>query len=311
MSTSPRVVYIVGSTRSGSTLLDLLLGTIPGVVSLGEARYFWERGVLQGRGCSCGREAKQCPVWGDRPPWVTKDRAGQVVAWQRRHLRTRHFRAVLHGEVPGAQDYCTSVLKMYASVAERQDAEVVVDSSKLPADAALLLALGVDVRVVHLVRDLRGVAHSWSRRTHDPDATGAAWMARKSTIRATRDWVGANVAAALLRRRHPDAVLSITYEDLCEEPQATLDRVTSHAGIDRARLDQPPATTHLIGGNPLRNVEGPLVVRADHRWQSEMSASRRRLLRAIDATTRSAVDVVGGERCSSTCFKHTPRRNLR
>ena len=40
---TPQVLYVGGWGRSGSTLLDLALGQIPGFVSVGELRYLWER----------------------------------------------------------------------------------------------------------------------------------------------------------------------------------------------------------------------------------------------------------------------------
>jgi hypothetical protein len=38
---STTVAYIVGSGRSGSTLLDLMLGRLDGWFSMGEFRHFW------------------------------------------------------------------------------------------------------------------------------------------------------------------------------------------------------------------------------------------------------------------------------
>ena len=43
------VLYVAGAGRSGSTLLDNLLGQIPGFFSAGELRYVWERGLIDGR----------------------------------------------------------------------------------------------------------------------------------------------------------------------------------------------------------------------------------------------------------------------
>ena len=65
-----RVVYVVGKGRSGSTLLDDLLGTVPGVASLGELRLLWSRGFVEGYLCACGRPVagppdERCPVWAD------------------------------------------------------------------------------------------------------------------------------------------------------------------------------------------------------------------------------------------------------
>src|SRR6266508_1900794 len=57
------LVYVAGPSRSGSTLLDLILGQILGVVSTGELRYVWTRGLLENEPCGCGRTFLACPFW--------------------------------------------------------------------------------------------------------------------------------------------------------------------------------------------------------------------------------------------------------
>lgn len=54
-----RVLSIVGYTRSGSTLLDSILGELDGVFSAGELHYLWERGLLEHRTCGCGDQTAQ------------------------------------------------------------------------------------------------------------------------------------------------------------------------------------------------------------------------------------------------------------
>ena len=49
-----RVAYIAGAGRSGSTLLAMMLGTLPGWVSVGELRHLWARGVEENQLCGCG-----------------------------------------------------------------------------------------------------------------------------------------------------------------------------------------------------------------------------------------------------------------
>ena len=71
-----RVLAIVGSDRSGSTLLDNMLGGVPGAFSAGEIRYMWERGFAEGRLCGCGRKIVDCDVWSkviERLPPDAKD----------------------------------------------------------------------------------------------------------------------------------------------------------------------------------------------------------------------------------------------
>ena len=61
--TRTRVVYVGGTGRSGSTVLANVLGEVPGLVSVGEVRFLWERGILQDRLCGCGDHFSDCPFW--------------------------------------------------------------------------------------------------------------------------------------------------------------------------------------------------------------------------------------------------------
>src|SRR4029078_5765586 len=58
-----RVLFIAGWGRSGSTLLDRILGQVPGVFSAGELRHIWQRGVGEDRLCGCGEPFASCSVW--------------------------------------------------------------------------------------------------------------------------------------------------------------------------------------------------------------------------------------------------------
>ena len=97
-SSEPRVkvLYIMGWGRSGSTIMDNLLGGIDGFFSVGELGYLWERGLVEGRRCGCGRLLRDCEVWSE----VLREGFGaalggevdpeEIVAWQRDVVRVRH-----------------------------------------------------------------------------------------------------------------------------------------------------------------------------------------------------------------------------
>ena len=54
MSGEPvKVLFVGGFGRSGSTLLDNVLGQVDGFASCGEISYLWDRGLEQDRLCSC------------------------------------------------------------------------------------------------------------------------------------------------------------------------------------------------------------------------------------------------------------------
>ena len=58
-----KVLYIAGSGRSGSTILDRILGQLDGFFSVGELCNLWDRGLLAHRKCGCGVPVDQCPTW--------------------------------------------------------------------------------------------------------------------------------------------------------------------------------------------------------------------------------------------------------
>jgi hypothetical protein len=61
----PTVVLIGGYGRSGSTLLERMLGQIPGYFSAGELCHIWERGLIEKQLCGCGMPLPECDLWRD------------------------------------------------------------------------------------------------------------------------------------------------------------------------------------------------------------------------------------------------------
>ena len=55
-----KILYIGSAGRSGSTLLDLMLGQGDGMFSTGEVRYLWDRGYLANELCGCGDPFRRC-----------------------------------------------------------------------------------------------------------------------------------------------------------------------------------------------------------------------------------------------------------
>src|SRR5438105_15565281 len=57
------VLFIGGEGRSGSTLLDRMLGQLPGFFSTGELREVWNRGLIENLDCGCGLSFRSCSFW--------------------------------------------------------------------------------------------------------------------------------------------------------------------------------------------------------------------------------------------------------
>lgn len=283
-SQGPNVIYVMGSGRSGTTLLGSILGELSGVSNAGELSWVWERGIIEPRGCGCGLDPLECPVWSlalgrTAHGMDVHDLARRMVP-ARDHLRLRDTWRLLGGGAKLDSDgnsrrssqlaeYAQKMSELYRHLADVSSVHTIVDTSKYPADAALLALFGqVRPFFLHLVRDSRAVANSWRRRKEG--------IARRKVPLAAIDWLITNAACDAIRRRYPQSSMLLRYEDLLHEPAAWIDAVAARVGLS---LEHTPFTgqrtvalgsNHTVSGNPDRFNTGPTPLQADEAWHDEM-----------------------------------------
>ena len=291
------VLYLGGLGRSGTTLVERLLGELPGVRALGEVVHLWQRDIADDERCGCGARFSACTFWkrvGERAfgGWDAVDVA-RVHALRDAFERTRHIpRLAGRTEAPaGVREYAGFYARVYAAAAEVAGARVIVDSSKHSALAHVLLwAEDVDLRVVHVVRDARGVAYSWTKTVSRPETDGTAEMTRYAPARSALLWNAHNAAFGLLARRGVP-VRRIRYERFLADPRAGLRELAAFAGLpitesDLAFLGDSHADLsvgHSAAGNPMRFTVGRVPLRRDDTWVRALPRGQRRLVEAVCA----------------------------
>ena len=277
-----KVVYILAWGRSGSTILDNVLGEAEGFFSAGEIRFLWVRGVTKGWRCGCGKPVVECDVWSSVLEELssTEDRslqedAATVEAMQSELARVRHTWRLLKGGKGGEarakiDRYAETLARLFRATSDKTGAHVIVDSSKRPSDAAMLtLVEGVDLYAVHLVRDPRAVAHSWSKRN--------SRVGRHGVVKSTTNWVLWNLAAASVRRKLGGRAMLVRYEDFVAEPRRVIEDIVALVGEDASAVPALAGnrlqlgTNHTVSGNPSRFRTGEIEVSPDHRWLRELS----------------------------------------
>jgi hypothetical protein len=290
---SLRVLYITGWCRSGSTLLGNLLNELDGVLHVGELHYLWQNGVL-GTGtnswCGCGMPIADCPLWStvlSRTGRSPTRLAAEMINAQQRLLRTRHTRlrlseALRHSPTPPEVIVVLNrMTALYRSIAHRAGAELIVDSSKYPAEAAALCGRSdLDVRVLHLVRDPRATAHSWRRAKEYIPAMGV-W-------RSGMYWTAFNLASDRIGAAFPARYLRLRYEEFTTYPRESMAAVMRLAGV----TGPPPVAgdgsavlgpNHTVTGNPDRLRQGPVRVVPDGAWAGELPLPHAALATALAA----------------------------
>lgn len=293
-----KVLYIGGFGRSGSTLVERILGQLPGFCSSGEVVFLWQRGLIDGQLCGCGTPVPECDFWGRVGKtafggWDEID-AHEMLALQKRVDRNRYIPSMVAPRLrPAAaadmERYTEVLSKLYRAIGEVAGARVVIDASKHASTAYLLRRVpAIDLRVVHLVRDSRGVAYSWTKEVKKPEVTGDdAFMPQYSPSSSGRQWVAYNLMFDALGAI--DKTMVLRYEALMAQPREGLERILAHAG-EPATPDSfsflgdgyvDLSVDHTVAGNPMRFHQGRLDLRLDQAWTTKLPERDRKVVTAI------------------------------
>src|SRR3954471_6361960 len=273
-----------------------MLGPRTGLCDLGELYYMWSGGVLRDQRCACGETFSECPFWRDVGAralggW-SEESAREVLELQRRvdgtlRLPLHFLGRLLPAHRRAERRYLDLMHRVYVAAAAAADADVVVDSTKRPSTAFLLRSdPRIRLHVVHVVRDPRGVVNSWRREVALPTNAGPRGHLKARPMRQIlRRWLTVNLMFEVLRRRGVPTT-TIRYEDFVTSPRTTLSSVLALTG--RRVSDEAVAFvgadglvgavhSHAATGGRVRFSEGPVRLRLDERWRSELPPSRQRL----------------------------------
>lgn len=293
---SIKILYIAGLGRSGSTLIDSILGQTPGFFSVGEIHRLWDSGPIYDRVCGCGVPLIECEVWSQ----ILEEAFGGPEGFSNANLaklkdrgyRTRHLPRLM---MPDGREWIREALgpsleqleRLYRATAELTNSRVIVDSSKFPSYGFVLDSIPtLDVYIVHLMRDPRAVAYSWKRDKFDP-GTGKS-LGTMAPAKTASLWLSWNYAIERLWR-HTDRYLALRYEDFVAHPRASTELLLSF--VDEG-MQQPSsfvdegtvklAPSHSVCGNPIRFDQGETRIKLDTRWQNQLDISAQWVTTAID-----------------------------
>ena len=292
-----KVLLIASCDRSGSTVVGNILGSGANFFHGGEIHHVWGRGLIGNWLCGCGQPFRECDLWTD----VLEDAFGgadRVDAHSMANLRMiayskqnrllafsaegrRHLQATLSG-------YLENLSKLYRAIQTRAGAKVIVDSSKTAVHGWLLTMLpAIDLSLLHLVRDARGVAYSLGKKKLYLGAPEQRHMARHGPGKSSRMWLRDNLGIESLSSSLPGRSLKVRYEDFVAGPQDVLRSVCELVGEDASKLPPVVASrveiqaSHTVSGNPMRLATGALEIRPDEEWRAKMRFPQRALVTAL------------------------------
>ena len=246
------LIYITSNSHSGSTLLDMLIGSHSACLTLGEIHKL----TIKTNGvCACGaKNYRECHFWSDVAARLRADGGPPLADLQLHSEDELEFRAANHA--------------LFSVLQAKTGCACFVDSSKKLSRLEHLLS-DPDFRVlpVHIVRRPEGVVCS-------NVVKGRSYRAELRAYH--RDlW-----SRYRFLRRYPH--LLVSYESLCSNPERVLCQIMAAVGLtfEAAQLDWTAQEHHNVNGNKRTRTSSQSSIRLDERWRHALTR-RQRLVIAL------------------------------
>ena len=284
------LVYIASDVRSGSTLLDMVLGGHPNILSIGELQFLKDHFQRKGTGyswdwrCTCGEYFDTCPFWSKIDHRITIDTGlpiRSLETWVKRsaqffplmvlpNKRLGNYRSSYPSIQRGldAAQNCWKIVDLLHMVTGK---EIIVDSSKIAEQFRFLYVWRPKrIRMSYLLRDGRGVIYSKMHREGD------------SARKASKTWVLENLKILLIKALIPKKKsIMVKYEDLCQNSQLEINRITSFLNIPPVKVRLSKSDRHNVCGSPHRFNKDDTNIRLDERWRSKLHSREKNIFNVV------------------------------
>lgn len=285
------VVCILGQGRTGSTLLAQLLDQHTRMHAIGEVFPFRSKFVESNNLCSCGSPVNKCSFWKTilSSPDI-QARLSDLTKTENHHLmRLRHFRSLLsrldEGAAPSIIEAGASALRLFTQkIRHKASGSILVDSTKTPNVALLYRMAGLQVKIIHLIRDSRAIMYSWRGHRGRKSFSGYRNTLKKISplglLRSCAEYYPYQSYSELMGR-FVGNYTRVRYEDLAQEPATCLKRLFKSCKLsDQSERIVTNKTAnvqnaHIIGGNPSRFNHGTVNIRFDDEWKRKLPALER------------------------------------
>lgn len=285
-----KIIAVESLPRSGSTLLTMLLSAHPELGTIGERNKFcYKMFGKEKRGspiCTCGVPFRQCEVWTYLADRIREEVPGEIrklkfVEFQLiptrlyRPLRRYVNRQIAAGNVdtlwpPPLKQRLHAVMHanevLMRTLLEKTNTSAFLDSSKTFYQSLAFDTLAhMDVRILYLIRDGRGVVHSRKKRKH---------FAHLSVSQLTRGWKQSVTKQLEDLQRSGSTHMVVKYEDLCANKEDTLNRVLAFCDLAPfSNWEVPDAKEmHIFGSGLTRmNPTAPIVDKQS--WKQDFTKS--------------------------------------
>lgn len=272
-----KIIYIGGYGRSGSTLVDLLIGQHKNIASGGELVHV-VKDVQKNKLCTCGEHANHCMVW----------------KRFKKYLQNMNSTDINYNKLNNSKKNVESLktlmsiilgLKIFQPPKKNIDSFILIeesldyafsgagyfqfriDSSK-SARLATARALSLkhfalkDVYFIHLIRHPLGVASSLKKGCNRKLEAGLASGGTLFMFRGLLSWGISNIVALLTRMKlGRNKSICLDFDELLSSPEKIVQEIfkllklEDNGVIQYVKGNQDQAPLHILSGNRMRNQQ--------------------------------------------------------
>lgn len=264
MNKQQTLIYIIGAGRSGTTLLDIVLGNSDNTISLGEINRFFKRdGVPPKR-----KYNDEVLLFWDKINKEFRRKCNQIDYKEAEYLlkKNEYHSAFLTNKFNHNINYKKLFLELYNIIINNTDNQIFIESSKYPIRGLNLSKfkrdLSFDVKYIYIKKDPVKVVNSFNKKDIEQPS--------KSFFSSNLYYLLVNLlclsVVKTLKNRNHD-VVTIKYENLISFPKETLEKIEANLNIDLSKSKEkiknklPLSTGFLFDGNRIRLKE-TLTLRA-------------------------------------------------
>ncbi len=276
-----KVIYIMGLGRSGSTLLERIIGVADNVWPLGEIRSLKDyvnrndptkpskKNFFGESGSPLDRSFFWSPV-------VKKIKQDNLFMFDKHNkFSVRRLIKILTKKEPiGDEEKIMNLILKRSREVENENVEYLLDTSKLISRLLFLKNhKNIDLYVIHLVRDARGAINSFEK-------VGVGWF------RILGRWIKNNLFISLFIKRKFDKTrfIHLSYDKFVKQPEKYLDLINRKFGtnIDTNNYLEyvQKKQTYSISGNKMR-AKQLTELKYDQDWREKMPTWKKIFLTII------------------------------
>lgn len=291
------LIYILSSGRSGSTILDMLLGSCTDLWTTGELMMLDYELKNEHLPCGCGIIIPDCDFWGSIVTRIQLEDntlleksavfrneygGGKLIRWN--YIREIFSKKTSETFKSNARSYGEKNKQLIRMINEKansiKNVKYIVDSSKDLYRLFSLHSSGLfNIKVIHLLKSPHAFAYSMTK----PE------LKISKTVRTSMRWTVENYLVQKMVKNHIPAnnYCIIKYEELAKQPEETLLYLQKKLDLDtelKPNSDLGTTQSHGIAGNIARfNTQ---QIKVDTAYLTGLKWSQKKLVNLISSPIR-------------------------